>query len=361
MDQVSEKSPAKASPTWQTIGGTVARRLFLDRHAAFWLRELDPVASLDEIRAEVVEIIAETPDVKTFVLRPNARWQGHRAGQFTTIEVEIDGVRTRRCYSISSKPGDSRPTITVKRTPGGRVSNWLHENVKPGHVLTLSPAAGDFVLAEPVPAKLLLLSGGSGITPVMSMLRDLDACGSVGDVVFLHYARSQDDVVFRRALDEIAARHPRLRVVVRHGLFSEEDVETLVPDFAERETCLCGPPGLMERVERLWAEHAITDRLRHERFVMATPAASDGVSAQVKLARSGREVEASGSRVLLDELERAGERPAYGCRMGICRTCKCRKQSGTVQNLLTGEISSEPDEDIQLCISLARSDVTLDF
>ncbi len=308
-------------------------------------------------------MIAETTDVKTFVLRPNARWKGHRAGQFTTIEVEIDGVRKRRCYSISSKPGDPRPTITVKRTPSGLVSNWLHEHVKPGDVLTLSAAAGEFVLGEPAPAKLLLFSGGSGITPVMSMLRDLDARGAVGDVVFVHYARSAQDVVFRGELDAIAARQPRLRVLVRHGLFDEADVAALVPDFAERETFLCGPPALMERVERLWADHGIAERLRHERFVMATPtvAAPDGRAAQVTLARSGREVDASPSRVLLEELERGGERPASGCRMGICMTCKCRKQSGTVQNLLTGEISSEPDQDIQLCISLARSNVTLDL
>jgi len=341
---------------------TAARRFFLDRHAAFWLRELDPVLSLDEIRAEVVAVIDETADVKTFVLRPNARWRGHRAGQFTTIEVEIDGVRTRRCYSLSSNPGDPRPTITVKRTPDGLVSNWLHENVKPGDVLTLSPAAGEFVLAEPAPAKLLLFSGGSGITPVMSMLRDLDAREAVGDVVFLHYARSENDVVFGRELAEVAARRPTLRVVVRTGLFTEQDVAVLVPDFAERETFLCGPPALMERVEGLWSKQGIRSRLRHERFVMAAPSVStDGASARITLSRSGRAVEANAANVLLDDLERAGERPASGCRMGICMTCKCRKVRGTVQNRLTGEISSAPDEDIQLCISHPRSDVTLEL
>ena len=346
--------------TWRAIGTKVARRFFLDRQAEFWLRELNPVWSLDELRAEVVEVIDETADVKTFVLRPNARWLGHRAGQFTTIEVEIDGVRTRRCYTISSARG--LPTITVKRTPGGVVSNWLHEHLKAGHVVTLAPAAGDFVVPEPAPAKLLLLSGGSGITPVMSMLRDLDARDAIGDVVFVHYARSRNDVVFARELDEIATRNPSLRLIVRTGFFEETELESSVPDFAERATFLCGPPGLMERVERLWAHCGIADRLQRERFVTVMPAApAEGVAAQITLARSGREIAAESSAPLLDELERAGERPAFGCRMGICRTCKCRKQSGVVQNLLTGEISTAPDEDIQLCISLARSDVTLDF
>jgi ferredoxin-NADP reductase len=122
---------------------TLARRLFLDRQASFWLRQVDPTWSLADIRARVVEVIDETADTRTFVLRPNRHWRGHRAGQYTTVEVEIDGVRMRRCYSISSAPSDTRLTITVKRVAGGRVSPWLHEHLRPGHVLGLRPAAGD--------------------------------------------------------------------------------------------------------------------------------------------------------------------------------------------------------------------------
>src|SRR5262245_38047151 len=100
-------------------GARVARRLFLDRQAAFWRRQL-----WDE-RARVLEVVAETADARTFVLRPPPCWGGHRAGQYTLVDVEIDGVRVRRCYSISSAPGDGTVAITVKRVPGGQVSNWL--------------------------------------------------------------------------------------------------------------------------------------------------------------------------------------------------------------------------------------------
>src|SRR6266545_3524542 len=178
------------------LASGVARRLLLDRQAEFWLGEL---------RARVVAVISETPDVKTFVLRPNGAWRGHRAGQHTTIELEIDGVRVRRCYSISSAPGDQLPAITVKRVPGGRVSGWLHDHVQPGHVLRLAPAAGDFVLPERAPQRLLLLSGGSGITPVMSMLLDLATRERISDVVFVHHARAEGDVIFRAALAGLAA------------------------------------------------------------------------------------------------------------------------------------------------------------
>jgi ferredoxin-NADP reductase len=360
---------SKIGALWRGAGSTLTERLFLDRQAEFWMGELDPVRSLRELRARVVEVIEETPDTKTFVLRPNAAWRGHRAGQHTLVEVEIDGVRVRRCYSISSAPGSEPISITVKRVPDGRMSTWLHEHVRTGHILRLGAPAGDFVLPSPAPDKLLLLSGGSGITPVMSMLRDLAAREALHDVVFVHHARSRPDVIFRKELTEVAARHRGLRLLLcldddvsaPRG-FDETHFAELVPDFAERSTFLCGPGPLMDRVERLWESVGTSELLERERFTPALrsvppPTSPNGV--QVRLARSGRDLVTKGEGSLLDQLERAGERPPHGCRIGICHTCKCRKQSGTVQNLVTGDVSSEPDQEIQLCISVPRSDLEL--
>jgi len=356
---------------WRRAGSAVARRLLLDRQAEFWIGELDPVRSLREIRARVIEVVEETADTKSFVLRPNAAWHGHRAGQFTSVDVEIDGVRVRRCYSISSAPGTELISITVKRVADGRVSSWLHEHLLPGDVLRLGAAAGEFVLPTPAPEKLLLLSGGSGITPVMSMLRDLAARDAIHDVVFVHHARSGVDVIFAEELAELASRHVGLQLVLcldddasaPRG-FDEARFAKLVPDFAERSTFLCGPGPLMDRADRLWESVGMPERLKRERFAPAwTPVplleSTNGV--QVRLARSAREVTAKGAGSLLEQLERAGERPAHGCRIGICHTCKCRKQSGTVQNLVTGEVCSEADQEIQLCISVPRSDLELDL
>ena len=350
------------------IASSLARRLFLDRQAKFWLGEFDATWSLGAIRARVVAVIAEAPDVKTFVLRPNRAWRGHLAGQYTTVEVEIDGSRFRRCYSISSAPGDARLAITVKHLPGGRVSGWLHDHVQPGHVIGLAAAAGDFVLPRPTPAKLLMLSGGSGITPIMSMLRDLAAQRAMPDVVLVHHARSAEDVIFSAQLHDLESRHSALRVfrclsdgASGPGRFNEEQLSRLVPDLAERETFLCGPPSLMQRVERLWAHAGASHRLHSERFAPAVarpPVANREQVVTVTLSRSGRSFAAS-SGTLLEQLERAGERPSFGCRMGICWTCRCRKLAGSVENLLTGAVSSDPEEDIQPCISVARSDVNL--
>ena len=361
-----------ARPAHRLASG-LARRLALVRQADFWLGELDPLWALGEIRARVAAIIDETADARTFVLEPNAGWRGHRAGQHTTVELEIDGVRVRRCYSISSAPGDPRPAITVKRARGGRVSGFLHERVSRGHLLRLSPAAGEFVLPEAAGGKLklLFLTAGSGITPVMSMLRDREARGEAGDFVLVHHARSRSDVIFRDELEALAARHGGARVVLGlsdgalpdgppgPGRFDEERFRRLVPDFAERTTFLCGPPALMARAERLWAAAGATANLRQERFA-APPAAAPAAGGPVRigLVRSGRSFTA-GAGTLLEQLEEGGARPASGCRMGICQTCRCRKRSGTVENLRTGAVSSAPDEDVQPCISAARSDLEL--
>jgi ferredoxin-NADP reductase len=335
------------------------------------VRELAPTHSRHEIRAEVVGVRRETADTKTFELRPNRAWRGHRAGQYTSIAVEIDGVRVHRCYSISSAPGMRPISITVKRVPGGRVSSWLHDHVRPGDVLGLGPATGDFILPEDPPSSLLLLSGGSGITPVMSILRDLAGRGVLDDVVFVHHARTRADVIFGDELTALAAANPGLRLAVcldddrdaPRG-FDEARLAALVPDFAARSTFLCGPPPMMDRATRLWADAGAARHLVREHFAPAPSmirlAASEEPVA-VYLARSQRQITVGGPGALLDQLERAGERPAHGCRIGICRTCTCRKQSGTVQNLVTGEVSSGPDEDIQLCISVPRSELRLDL
>ena len=313
--------------------GTLASRLFLDRQLEFWLRELDPTLARREVRARITGIVVETSEAKTFVLKPGRQWAGFTAGQYVTLDVEIDGIRTRRCYSISSAVDAGRSfTITVKRTEGGRVSSWLHDQAKVGDVVTIGAAAGDFVLPDPLPAKLLLVSGGSGITPILALLLELAGRGRLDDVVLLHYARTREDVIFREHLAALADRH----------------------------AFVCGPPALMEEVERLWERHGLTDRLRRERFVAPTAAIGEGATdARVTLVRSGKVFRTDGKGTLLEQAERAGAKPAYGCRMGICHTCKCRKHSGTVQNVRTGEISSEPDQEIQLCISVARSDIEL--
>jgi ferredoxin-NADP reductase len=333
---------------------------FLDRHLAFWRGELGLRAS-SQMSARVVEIIDETPDARSFVLAPDRRWPGHRAGQFVPIEVEIDGVRTRRCYSISSgasAPRARRITITVKRVPGGRMSNWLNDELAPGDIVGLGAPGGEFVVASPGP--LLLVAGGSGITPIIAILRDLEARAALGHVVLVHVARRDADAMFGRELATMARQHPALRLIAHRstgqGRLDAAALRALVPDVATRAIYVCGPPGLVDVV----TEAAGGATVHHERFV-ASPRATTTVTATtpITVQLRGRSLALAGAAPLLEELEHAGERPAHGCRMGICNSCRCRKRAGSVEDVVTGLVSSEPDQEIRLCVSIARSDLEL--
>ncbi len=328
------------------------------------LAALHPLLSLTQVRAQVMRIVDETPDTKTFILRPNAHWQGASSGQFVRVQTEIDGRRVERVYSLSSPAGAQRLAITVKRQDGGTMSTHLHNQVRVGDVLTLSQAAGEFVLPARLPAQLLLLSAGSGITPVMAMLRELHARAYQGDVLFVHMCRSAQDLIFATELQHLQATWPSLRLATHftneNGRLGAAGLQALVPDLTRRATWMCGPGAWMDSIHALWRNPANTAPLHSELFATAPRmAVVAGAPVAVQCASTGHTFIASGNDALLVQAERAGLAPKHGCRMGICASCQCTKTSGTVQNLLTGDISSAPNEVIRLCISAARSDVTL--
>jgi ferredoxin-NADP reductase len=334
------------------------------------LRLLHPMLSLTQVRARVVRIIDETVDTKTFVLQPNALWQGTRtgaAGQFVQVELEIAGRRHVRVYSLSSRPASRLISITVKLHAQGVVSSHLHNCVRVGNVMTISQPDGDFALPTSLPAKILLLSAGSGITPLMSMLRDLQAKKYQGDLVFLHVCKDSKNLIFKNALQEAAQTYPELSLFIHFsddsGRFTPGKLHLAVPDLAQRSTWMCGPTGFMEMVHNHWQESRLPGPLYREHFA-AQPllnASAPGAPAQVRFAGSNVSFTAVGTGSLLEQAEKNGLRPKHGCRMGICRSCQCNKRSGSVENLQTGELSSSPNELIRLCISVARSDVSLDL
>ena len=332
-----------------------------------YLELVRPAWSLQEARAEVVDVRHQAPSAVTLALRPNENWAGFSAGQFVRVTVEIDGVRHSRCYSPAcSQYEPGRLEITVKAHPEGLVSGFLNRRARKATVVCLSEADGDFVLPPDRPEHLLLISGGSGITPVMSMLRTLCDEGHDGAVTFIHYARTPEDVAYRGALDEIAARRSNVRATIvctraGGGHLSREQLGDLAPDAAAAETYVCGPPGLIESARRIWSENGAEGRLHIESFLppaLALP--TGGASGSVTFARAGERVRNSG-RPLLEQAEKAGLSPQFGCRMGICHTCTCRKTAGTVRNLVSGEVSSAEEEDIQICVSVPAGDVELDL
>jgi ferredoxin-NADP reductase len=338
-----------------------------------YLELVDPLWSVGDIRAEVVSAERRTADTVTLTLRPNRHWPGFVAGQHVQLTVEIDGVRRTRSYSMASSQhrADGRIELTVKAMPDGTVSPFLREHARPGMVVHLSAPAGDFTLPAERPARTLLVSGGSGVTPVMAMLRTLCDEGHDGEVVFLHYAFTEADVAYRAELAELSAAHPNVKVVLAYteqteggdhrGLYPPEHLATAMPAYADAAIFLCGPGPLMDAVTAHCDETGILEQLHTERF---TPPAfvplDDAPQGTIRFTSSGIAV-ANDGRTLLEQAEAAGLTPASGCRMGICRTCTRRKDSGCVVDATSGVRSGAGEEPVQICVSVAAGDVAIDL
>lgn len=340
-----------------------------------YLELVDPMLTVRELRAEVEDVRHNSHDTTTLTLRPTRQWKGFKAGQFVQVSVDIDGVRRTRCYSpaCSEYRTDGRIEITIKAHPHGLVSNYLYAHAEPGMVLGLSQADGVFTLPDERPEKILLLSGGSGITPVMSMLRTLRDEGHTGEVVFLHYAFTEKHVSYLDELREIERANDNVRVVLAytdqetggdlHGLFHKKHLDEVAPWYADdaAHTFLCGPPGLMKTITSHFTAHRAAERLHSEDFAPA-PVAVDpaDVSGDITFSRSGAAAANTG-KTLLEQAEDAGLTPEYGCRMGICFSCTSIKKAGSVRNVNTGDVNNDPDTEIQLCINVPCGDVELDI
>lgn len=337
---------------------------------------------------------AETHDVKSFLFRTRTPHVfRYRPGQFITLELDIDGQSINRCYTVSSPP--TRPdtlSITVKRHPGGKVSNWLHDNLKPGMEIKALGPAGDFSCTLHPAAKYLFLSGGSGITPLMSMSRTFYELGEDRDIAFVHSARTPRDIIFRRELEMMTngAAHFCTAFVCEKagedggwdgptGYLSLPTLRELVPDFAEREIFCCGPEAYMTAVKGLLKDAGVDMARYHEESftfenlapasaeetpAVAAPAetAAPGGGFKIAYTISGRTIECGPDQFILDAARAAGMRLPFSCTKGLCGTCKTKKLSGEVLMKHGGGIRQrEIDQGMILpCCSKPLSDVTLE-
>ena len=329
-----------------------------------YLDLVDPLRSGAALRGRIEAVLPETRDAATIVIRPGRDWLPHTPGQYVRIGIDVDGVRQWRAYSITSVLGraDGCVTITVKAIPDGKVSNHLVHRTPPGTIVQLDQATGDFVLPAQQPAKALFVTAGSGITPVMGILRN--RVHEAEDVVLVHSAPTTDEVIFGAELRELA-RTGRIRLVEQHtdtdGLLDAAAIAALVPDLAERATWACGPVGMLEGLEEHWAAEGIADRLYTERFrprVLVT-----GEGGTVTFGKSGRTLDVDGATPILDAAEDAGLLMPSGCRMGICYGCVLPLREGAVRDLRNGEITTAAPGDgvlVQTCISAAAGACDID-
>ncbi len=327
-----------------------------------YLRLINPLASSRQLRGVVTSVTPETPTSATITFRPGRHWQPHQAGQWARVGVEIDGVRQWRSYSLSA-PAGADPAITV--TAIGKVSTYLVRHTKVGDIVFLAPPQGDFVLPAG-PRPLLMLTAGSGITPVMSMIRTLVPRRKDADVVLLHSSHDRTASLFDEELAQLSADHPGLHVVHRYtgedgriDFSNGDDLDRLCPDWRSRKAYVCGPEAMLDAAHELWERVGLPDTLTVERFT-TTLAAVPAEGGLITFEKSDVQVEADGTTPLLVAGEEAGVMMPSGCRMGICHTCLTPLLSGQVRDLRTGEVRCDEGELIQTCISAAAGPVNLD-
>ncbi|MEU0498476.1 ferredoxin reductase [Mycobacterium sp. NPDC006124] len=333
-----------------------------------YLTLLNPLWSARELRGEVVDVHKETEDTATVTIRPGWGFTGdYQPGQYVGIGLSIDGKWHWRSYSLTSIPIRDKKhiSITVKATPEGFLSTHLVNGVEPGTIVRLASPQGDFSLPEPPPAKMLLVTAGSGITPVMAMLRSMTSRGQTSDVVHIHSAPTTDDVIFHDELRELDRGETTYELLLQltedmGHLDFESELDRLVPDWKDRPTWACGPPGMLDALEKIWADAGVPeDQLHMERFVIARTD-KGGEGGTVRFAISDKTIDVDGATSLLEAGEKLGIQMPFGCRMGICQTCVLPLESGHVRDIRSGNEHGEGDR-IQTCISAASGDCTLNI
>ena len=351
------------SPKVNILRGLVARAttpLLPDDY----LKMVNPLWTARELRGEVVDVRRETEDSATVTIKPGWGFSGdYRPGQYVGIGLRMNGRWHWRSYSLTSVPRrDAKTiTITVKATPEGFLSSHLVNGVEPGTIVRLATPKGDFALPDPPPEKILFISAGSGITPLIAMLRSLTARGQTPDIVHVHSAPAEDGVIFRDELRKLEQEHPSYRLHLHltgtDGHLDFKQLHRVAEDWKDRPTWACGPNEMLDAVEKVWQDAGLDDELHIERFTIDRTD-KGGEGGTVTFAISDKRIDIDGATSLLEAGEKVGIQMPFGCRMGICQTCVLPLEEGHVRDFRSGDEHGAGDR-INTCISTASGDCTL--
>jgi stearoyl-CoA 9-desaturase NADPH oxidoreductase len=325
-----------------------------------------PGKSLTTHKAKVLRLEKDAADTIILTLQPSSTWRGFIPGQHVQMGVKINAVWHYRTFSMASTlrqfEQEGCIQLGIQKQKNGKVTPWLFEHLKTGDYVTLSEAKGTFALKNKVqPA--LLIAGGTGITPFMSMLSAV--AGQEQDVILLYYAK-RDQHILKAELEVLRAfKNLQIHFLSsgEQGRFCKEHLHSLCPDFLDRQILICGPAGMItESCRLLETEGVLQDHIAFEYFKAANLALSvAGEDIPSTIHVKNKSIAAQSNRTILSQLESAGLHPKYGCRMGLCKQCQCLKTSGIVFNQLTGRYSEPTEEPIQICISLPVGEVNLEL
>jgi stearoyl-CoA 9-desaturase NADPH oxidoreductase len=334
-----------------------------------YLELVNPLWSTRELRGRIERIERESSDAVTVLIKPGWEWPGHRPGQYLRLGIEVDGVHHWRAYSLTSAPGraDGCIAITPKLVPEGKVSPFLCGRVRPGTIVRLGGVEGTFILPEELPERMLFISAGSGISPIVSMLRSLAGRDGLRDAVHIHSSHAPEQVAFARELRELASRHAGYElhqwISGERGRVSADRVQELCADWAQRETFLCGPAGLLQAMSERWRVQGDPGKLHVEHFQPDEHVGDGerGAGGPIRFCKSALDAVSDGEQPILVAGEQAGAELPYGCRMGICHSCVGRLRSGQVRDLRTGRVYGQPGELLRTCINAPEGAVEIDL
>jgi ferredoxin-NADP reductase len=367
---MAERGARPNVPAWRLRLLRALRAFFTPLLPDDYLDMINPLWSTQELRGRIERIEHETPDAVTVIIKPGWEWPGHKPGQYLRVGMPVNGIHHWRAYSITSDPGrpDRCITITPKLVESGKVSPYLVRTARRGVIVRLGGVEGAFTLPDPLPARVLFISAGSGITPIMSMLRSIDRGGGFTDVVHLHSARTAADVIFGAQLRDIDWRNPGFRLheqlTGESGRMSPADLDRLCPDWRERETFLSGPADMLAAMTAHWKQElGNSDRLHVEHFqpYLGEEEGQQGDGGTIRFCTSGVDAESDGSKPILAAGEDAGATLPFGCRMGICHTCVGRLRSGKIRDLRTGKVHGQDGEMVRTCINAPEGAVEIEL
>jgi glycine betaine catabolism B len=337
------------------------------------------------VHTSVLAVIDEAPDIRTFRF---ARPDGFEftPGQFLTIRMRADGEDLVRCYSLSSSPAArGYLDITVKRQ--GKVSGLLHSSLRPASVVPIKAPAGAFTYPVRDDRPLLLLAGGIGITPLLSMLRHATETEPARPVALFYSARREEHLAFRDEIATLARRHPQVRVTyavtegpagagVYPGRIDETLIRTVMPQVRDAIACICGPQPMIDGMRRLLAEMGVPQaQVRFERFEAVVAAAGADAterataaghsptleSFDMRCVRSGRSVRVGRGQSVLDAAEAGGVAIESLCRAGVCGTCRTRVVEGEVACDSTAlDEADRADGYVLACVARVAGPCTVD-
>lgn len=344
------------------------RALFSPLEPDDYIELINPLWTTRELRGRVQEVTPEGTDASTVWIKPGYEWPGHQPGQYVRLGLVVDGKFHWRAYSLTSdpEPRDGLISVSPKYVDNGTVSPYLVRKIAPGEIVRLGEIEGVFTLPDPLPEKMLFISAGSGITPIMSMMRALDHRDQMNDVVSIHSIHKREQTMFLSELERFDETHEGFTLILRvtgdEGRMKPDDLDELCPDWRERQAMCSGPAELLDDLVEHYKSNDRSDQIHLERFQPTFGVdPGDGEGGHVTMTKSKSEFDCEPGVPILTAGEEAGLQLKFGCRIGICHTCTGVLKKGQIRDLRTGDISSPEGQAIRICVNTAEGDVEVDL